>query len=222
MERKTITLGRDADNMIQINKPDISSHHVRITRTDTNSFYVEDLDSANHTFVDDMPVRKATMGPDEKLRLSKDTYIDLKEIFQIGDYKKPMESEQIYIESFMKLKTLWEESERQKKQIRRKQQRKSALIRTGITLTFVAIALPFYRLLGPMFTGVVIASGGIAGALVPVASSEELRAIEERLHRSYACPHCGAKFGQWSWNYYAENDSCSNPNCKKSFKKNLN
>ena len=217
MERKTITIGRETDNTVQINKPDISSHHVRITRTDENSFYVEDLGSANHTFVDDMPIRKATIGLEEKLRLSKNTPIDLKEIFQIGD-KKPTTSEPVYIESFLKLKTLWEATERRKKQIRRKQQIKSALIRTGITLAFVAIALPFHSSLGATFTGIVIAAGGIASAFVPIASSDELRTLDERLHSRYVCPYCGSKFGQWSWNYYADNDKCPNQNCKKSFK----
>ena len=221
MERKTVTIGRDAVNMIQINKPDISGRHVRITRTDENRFYVEDLNSVNHTFVDDMPVHKATIGLDEKLRLSKDTYIDLKEIFQIGNYKKKSEgNEQVYIESFLKMKTLWEETERQKKQVRRNHQRKSAFIRLGIMLAIIAAAFPVCLLLHiqSAFFIVTIAAGAIAGAFVPVAASDELRSLDERLYRNYVCPHCGVKFGQQSWNYYADEDRCPNTKCTKSFK----
>ena len=222
MERKAITIGREADNTVQINKPDISAHHVRITRTDANSFYVEDLDSSNHTFVDDMPIRKATIGLEEKLRLSKDTVIDLKEIFQIGDdpYTKPSKSEQIYIESFLQMKTLWDETERQKKLVRRKQQRKSAFIRLGIMLAIIGVAYPVCLMLQLQSVSfiIIIAAGAIAGAFTPVASTEEFKSIEDRLYRNYKCPHCGSKFGQKPWNHYADDDRCSNQYCKKSFK----
>ena len=217
MKRKTITIGRDSDNMISINKPDISGHHVRITQTDTNSFFVEDLNSVNYTFVDGAPVRRATIGIEEELRLSKDTYIDLKEIFKIGVSGQQVNNMQVYLESFIKLKTLWDESERQKIKVRRIHQRKSAFLRTGIMLGIIALALPFRSLLGPVFIGVSIVAGGIAGAFIPVSTPDELRTLEERLYRNYACPHCEAKLGQWSWYHYAETGKCSS--CKKSFKK---
>ena len=224
MERKTITIGREPDNMIQINKPDISGHHVRITRTDVNSFFIEDLGSANHTFVDDMPVRKVTICLDEKLRLSKDTFIDLKELFNIkvteviglGDSS---EGNSIYIDKFLKLKTLWEETERQKKRIKKKHQQKTALFRLGIMLAIIVIALPFYSMLKHAFIVVTISAGAIASVFNPVAESDELRTLVERFYRNYVCPHCNVKLGQWSWDYYADVDECPNVNCKKSFKK---
>ena len=220
MERKVITIGRDTDNTIQINQSDISGRHVRITRTDRNTFFVEDLGSTNHTFVDDMPVRKATIGLEDKLRLSKDTFIDLKEIFQIEPDDKPAAGDSIYIDEFLKLKTLWDETERQKKQVRMRYQRNTSFIRLGIMLVFIVAAIPFQAKLGPVFFVISVAAGAIASAFVPVSTPEELRTLEERLHRTYVCPHCESKLGQWSWSFYAETDKCSNPNCKKSFKKN--
>ena len=217
MERKTITIGKEPDNTIQIRKPDISGHHARITQTGVNSFFVEDLDSTNHTFVDGVPIRKVTIGLEEQLRLSRDTIIDLKSAFQISETSCPTESNTIYIDSFYRLKLLWEETERQKKLIRKRQQRKSAFIRTGIMLGIIACVWPFRAIIGTEFFIISIAAGGIAGAFVPVAAPEELRTLDERLHRNYVCPHCEAKLGQWSWSYYAENGKCHS--CKKSFKK---
>lgn len=219
MEGKKITIGREADNTIQVNKSDVSGHHVSITQTGKNSFFVEDLGSTNYTFVNGSPVTSATIGVDDKLRLSKDTVINLREIFQIHSASGEAAAQSIYIEQFLKLKELWEETERQKKQVQRRHQRKAAFIRTGIMLLIIAIALPFRAILGDVFLAVSIAAGGIAGILVPVSPPEVLRTLDERLQLHYVCPFCETRLGQFSWNFYAEKGKCPNPKCDKSFKK---
>ena len=215
IERQTIKIGRGADNNIQINKPDISEYHVKITRTDNNSFFVEDLGSLNGTYVDDVPVRKVTIGAEDKLRISKDTYVDIKKIFNISSSDTATGvGSSIYIEDFYKLKELWDETERQKKRIKKKHQLKTSFIRAGITVGVVLIAIPF---LGQQFILASVAGGAIGGAFVSMSPPEELRTLDERFQLKYNCPHCKKRLGQFSWNYYSQKGEC--PMCNKSFYK---
>lgn len=50
LNKDVITLGRDITNDIVINDPEVSRHHLRITR-DANGFTIDDLGSTNGTFI---------------------------------------------------------------------------------------------------------------------------------------------------------------------------
>ena len=221
MER-TITIGKASDNTIRIDKPDISSHHVRITQKDRNLFLVEDLESTNFTFVDGNRIKKVTIGPDEELRLSKDTVINLKKIFQISDPATSSEEPitpnlSDYIDSFVKLEHVQDDIERKKEQLIKRHKRKTILTRLGIWLGIIVLVLPFRTLLGTAFTIVVMIASTIAAIVViDVSAPGEIKALNEKLQRDYVCPHC-EKLLTLSWRYYAETGKC--PHCRKSFKK---
>ena len=217
IERQTIKIGRGAENDIQIKKPDISEYHVKITRTDKNSFFVEDLGSSNGTFVDDVPVRKVTIGAEDKLRISKNTYIDLKEIFKISSSGSISDTETdntTFIEEFYKLKELWDETERQKKRIKNRHRYKTTLIRGGISLSILLIALPILGRENYMIIAVV---GGMLPNFISMDPPDELRTIDERFQLKYNCPHCKKRLGQISWSSLADKGEC--PVCNKSFLK---
>jgi predicted component of type VI protein secretion system len=50
LNRDSITLGRDITNEIVVNDPEVSRHHMRLTRG-TGGFTIEDLGSTNGTFI---------------------------------------------------------------------------------------------------------------------------------------------------------------------------
>ncbi|MDF1813066.1 MAG: FHA domain-containing protein [Verrucomicrobiales bacterium] len=57
---KLTTIGRADSNRIQIQQSYISQRHARIIETDGGTFVIEDLESKNGTFVNDIPVDGTT------------------------------------------------------------------------------------------------------------------------------------------------------------------
>ena len=57
---KTIYIGRAADNDIVLQDTLVSSKHLRIMRDETGSFFAEDLQSTNGTWIDNEPLRGAS------------------------------------------------------------------------------------------------------------------------------------------------------------------
>ncbi|MDR3217994.1 MAG: FHA domain-containing protein [Dysgonamonadaceae bacterium] len=216
MEIKTI--GRGIDNDIQIDKPDISEHHLKISRIEENYFLIEDLKSSNHTFVNGHPVRRAHVSTNDEIRLSKDTYLELDKIFgNIPSIPVPLNT--IYTDGFYNLKAVWENAQKKRKDITKKYQRKSGFIRLVIMLGIIGVGFCFKSFIGEYFIVISVVAGAIASAFVPNGSGEELRQLNEDLQRSFKCPECSKSLGtQFSWDYYAQEGKC--PHCQKSFKKN--
>ena len=220
MEIKTI--GRGSDNDLQIEKPDISTHHVRISRTDVNCFLVEDLGSANHTFVNGYPIRKATVSITDELRLSKDTMIDLRTLFRIQSIPNGQQTaeSQKYTPGFWELKEVYEKNRLQRREINKKHQYKTNFTRTGVMILCTGIA---FLILWPdkltYLFAVSIVSGGVAGFFTPASPTEKHQALNEDFYRRFRCPECKKPLGyQFTWNHWAQEGAC--PHCKTGFLKN--
>ena len=61
-DRKTLTVGRGADNDVRIDSPDVAPHHLRIT-LDGDRFRVEAVDAAAGFKIKDQDMRTAVVGP---------------------------------------------------------------------------------------------------------------------------------------------------------------
>jgi len=66
----TLTIGRAADNNLQLDDKTISKHHARIV-TYFNANYVEDLSSTNGTYVNGKKIKKQILQPGDILKLGK-------------------------------------------------------------------------------------------------------------------------------------------------------
>ena len=64
MDQKIITIGRGSDNDIVLDVPQVSRHHARLVRKD-KSFFIEDLASANGTFLEGERIGRAELGPED-------------------------------------------------------------------------------------------------------------------------------------------------------------
>lgn len=70
-DSKSLTIGRESLNGLVLSGIGISRHHSRITRTNTGDFNIEDLDSHNGTFVNDIPVRQFQLKHGDRIRIGR-------------------------------------------------------------------------------------------------------------------------------------------------------
>lgn len=70
-EQPTITVGRDPKADVFLDNPGISREHLRISRTSGGYFEVEDLGSANGTYVNDQLVRREYLMNNDVVRVGK-------------------------------------------------------------------------------------------------------------------------------------------------------
>jgi pSer/pThr/pTyr-binding forkhead associated (FHA) protein len=75
-----VTIGRAADNDIQLDDKTISSHHAKIV-TFYNASHVEDLGSTNGTLVNDKKVKRHVLQPGD--------------ILMIGDYRLVVDTDSV-------------------------------------------------------------------------------------------------------------------------------
>ncbi len=64
LDRKIVTLGRGDDNDVVLDDPQVSRHHARIRR-EGDAYFVEDLASANGTYINGKRVGRAQIGPQD-------------------------------------------------------------------------------------------------------------------------------------------------------------
>ena len=116
-DSEKITIGRYEKNNIQIDNLAVSSLHARIVKEDDN-YYIEDLESTNGTFLNDIPVKKeqlrdtdaVTIGkhiivinifPDQMRPLSTAQY--LRSLLFASDQKNHISLRPLIVESFQNL-----------------------------------------------------------------------------------------------------------------------
>lgn len=210
MHQKTIIFGREAERKIP--QDDVSSQHAKITYLGNNEFEIEDLNSSNGTYVNGYRIRKAIVGVNDQVRLSSGVVLDLVKEFQVQtggvlnkDLKKSNPKD--FTVEFERLKPVYEEYKRKRKQLKTKHQRKVALIRAGITLAPMSL----------MFMGVQgILIGLIGSTLANTLTAgydidEQLEEMDEQFRLRYICPNpkCQKQFGKGnSWTLLHETGYC--------------
>lgn len=65
-----VTIGRLPDNGIIIDNPTVSSHHARVVQ-EGDSFFVEDLESTNGTYVNELPISRRTLKDGDVVLIGK-------------------------------------------------------------------------------------------------------------------------------------------------------
>lgn len=71
-EKAEITIGRAANNDIQIDNLAVSKLHAKIIKH-TDRYIVQDLNSTNGTFLNDKQISKANLNPNDTVKIGKHT-----------------------------------------------------------------------------------------------------------------------------------------------------
>ena len=74
IEKPTMTVGRKPDNDIVIDNPAISGHHCQIVKKG-DTYYVEDLESTNGTFVNEKRIMKAGLHHNDVVGLARHSLV---------------------------------------------------------------------------------------------------------------------------------------------------
>lgn len=73
-DKDSISVGRKADNDVAIDNPAISGHHCRISRQG-GTYFVEDLESTNGTFVNEKRVKKSGLHHNDVVGIAKHSLV---------------------------------------------------------------------------------------------------------------------------------------------------
>src|SRR5262249_40988389 len=73
-----VTVGRKPDNDVVIDNPAISGHHCKIT-FEGRTYYVEDLDSTNGTYVNQKRVKKSGLHANDVVGIAKHALVFMDE-----------------------------------------------------------------------------------------------------------------------------------------------
>jgi len=82
-DKEVITIGRNADNDIQIDNLSVSKKHAKITR-DKGGYSIEDLNSTNGTYLNEKMISKGQMSHQDVVTVGKHTLeIQLDKMYSI-------------------------------------------------------------------------------------------------------------------------------------------
>ena len=70
IDQDEIIIGRDSENEVQIDNVAVSREHAKIIK-DSNSYYIQDLNSTNGTFVNGKKINKKFLKKDDEISIGK-------------------------------------------------------------------------------------------------------------------------------------------------------
>ncbi len=225
MIKKTITVGRAPENDKVFNLPDISGKHARIHLLEDGMFKVEDLNSANGTYVNGYRIKSSTVSADDEVRLSANLIIDLPVLFEIrqGTIVKDANAQpnktnpNDFTKEFAKLEKVYLDYKKNKKKILVTNQRKQIFVRTG----FMAIPLVFTLVFRNIhISGASIVLAGIAQLFTGnMKHLDKLEELDNDFKVRYVCPNdkCRQFLSHNSWTVWHNTGEC--PRCKAIFNK---
>lgn len=212
---KRVTIGRKPGNTIVLNSHDVSGTHASLTLVTpvTNTWELQDLGSANGTFVDGMRVHRKEVTPSNQIKLGQtvvawDLILDPRPVApvnpppvaKIAATQEPT-AEQIEIrEIASNLKKVSDEFRQKRNRVAEIQAQESLNSRVqglgfpmGAVIGSLAQALPTdYKVFG--YAGGVISLGFAVSALISSKKlskeKKQYNGLDDWYKINYVCPHC--------------------------------
>jgi hypothetical protein len=224
MATKILIIGKQGDYTVNDNY--VSRRHARLIRED-DGLYIEDLDSANGTYVNGKSVRHKKITASDVITLGPNYTLDLADVMK----SLPM-SDAEFTQAFIRLKQVYHTYSETQLDISTQIQSPmiSRLLGTlpGLLIAGISMLMPreSVHAMGAIRIVNMIAGIGIsiAGGLVSDkimtkknrAKQKRLRELNEQFSIDYSCPNCHNSFGNRSWEALKKQGQC--PACKRKFK----
>lgn len=187
-----VKIGRHPANQIVLAYPQVSGTHAQLTTISPNTLLLEDLGSANGTFVNGLRVKRCIVGPDDVVKIA-NIKLDLSVHFAAKPAPPPQaaaSSAPNYTAEFAKLADVYEHYEQTRQQVKKGVVMKQTAIRAGLAL------LPF--------VGNAIAIAVCAG----ISEDEKLNALDKEFKINYVCPKCKNFLGYMPFEAVAAKKNC--------------
>jgi len=220
MEKNEILIGREVpkddysidDKQYKL----VGRKHARIIRK-PDGIYIEDLDSANGTFVNGKPVSLKKINPSDKITLGGVDYYELK----LENVLKllPM-SDKEFQAKFAKLKQMYDNYQIESNRLQTKGQEDMMTRRMlptmilGSITGLIASAVPkaqrgYIAIIGGILTVVVFLVATKMASKSAKNMREKLAQLNEQFELDYVCPACGFSFKGRSWEFLKKAGKCS-------------
>jgi DNA-directed RNA polymerase subunit RPC12/RpoP len=226
MVKNEIIVGRQVgkdDFLIDDSYKEVSRRHCRILRK-ADGIYIEDLNSANGTFVNgkEVVIKKVsnkdliTLGGEDGYELKLDKVLNL----------LPM-SDKEFAEKFLKLKDVYEKYQKTKVKIQSESQASMMMKRTipmavpSLLMVVIGLVIPndsakyILSSLGGILSAVAMIIGGVGASKSMAKLPERLAALREQFMLDYVCPACGREYGERPWENIKRQGKC--PYCGREF-----
>ena len=227
MVKDEILIGRRVDQgnyIVDEKYKAVSRIHAKVVRS-SYDFYIEDLDSANGTYVNGSRVFK------KRITCSDSVYLGGLDAFclPVGEVLRmfPL-SDKDFTNKVLELKDIYDTYQEQSTLLQSQQQEGMMMKRMLPTTILGSLTAILAVCVGddPTIKVAISLFGAVMSVIVFFASTkwasssnlkikEELRHLNEKFEMEYVCPACGVSFKGKSWEFIKRGGKC--PACKKIF-----
>lgn len=206
------TLGRSAINDLVIDNPVVGRKHLLIRYKSENELIIEDLDTNNSTFVNNVRIKKKSVSPEDQIKLGS---YELNNKFLFTEIsKKVNESRTDFTKEFYILKNIYEDYEKKVNEIKNKSQVFPFIIRAFVTLCVIAVA--FFIIPNPQIRYPVMTGAGVLGGFISLVLRKDSKLkdridiLTAELEMVYKCPKCSKSLISRRWKHWAVKKECEN------------
>lgn len=212
-----VNVGKTTENDLVIDNSSVSRNHARLCSDGSSGWILEDLNSTNGTFVNDVQILKKNITPSDRIRFGNSDTYSLNDLLHANND---------YSEEFEKLKDIYKTYTEAKVKIQSSNQLKTRLFQSlpfalpgiiGVTIGFLGKGSPemfgislFITILAPTIG---IYMGAKQASKVPL----QLQTLADSFKINYVCPKCGAFLGEIPWESLVNKKQC--PSCKAKWMK---
>jgi ribosomal protein L37AE/L43A len=209
-----IRIGKASDNDFVVNDASVSRYHAQLSTDREGCLLLEDLDSANGTYVNGVQIMKKRVAPTDAVCLGSGFVLHIAEV---------MKSRNDYSDEFAALKGVYARYIEQKVRIQSSNQFKTRLFQAlpfalpgviGVAFGFMGKGSP--TLLGlSLFVAVCAPATGIyLGARESAKIPRQLQDLANQFKIDYVCPKCGTFLGEIPWESLVNKKQCPVSSCK--------
>jgi pSer/pThr/pTyr-binding forkhead associated (FHA) protein len=228
MYKNEVIIGRQVakgEFLVEDKYKSVSRSHAKIIRK-KDGLYIEDLDSANGTYVNGIRVRSKKVGLSDVISLGGAKYY----IVNLNNVVKLLSmSDEEFSCRIMELKQVYDDYQTESSRLQSKGQEDMMTKRMLPTLLSGGIVSALGAILGSNEeTKIMIVIGGILLSVVVFIMAtkwatssnqkmkEKLIQLNEGFELDYVCPSCGASFRGRSWEFIKRQGKC--PVCQRVFR----